>query len=63
MDLTNALQSQIALFAEHISSLSTDITHVIKSKVPEWIPSQSSFIQTLFGNILLGKLSDNYNEI
>lgn len=39
MDLTNALQSLMALFAEHISSLSIDITYVIKSKMPEWISS------------------------
>ena len=33
MDLTNALQSLMALFVEHISNLSADITSVIKSKV------------------------------
>ena len=36
MELTDALQSLMALFAEHISSLSADITDVIKSKVTEW---------------------------
>lgn len=51
MDLTNALQSLMALFVEHISSLAADITSVIKSKVSEWIASQASFIQALFGNI------------
>lgn len=51
MDLTNALQSLMALFVEHISNLSADITSVIKSKVSEWIGSQASFIQALFGNI------------
>ena len=51
MDLTNALQSLMALFVEHISSLSADITSVIKCKVSEWIASQASFIQVLFGNI------------
>ena len=51
MDLTNALQSLMALFVEHISSLSADITSVIKCKVSEWIGSQASFIQALFGNI------------
>ena len=35
MELTDALQSLMALFAEHISSLSADITDVIKSKVTE----------------------------
>ncbi len=51
MDLTNALRSLMALFVEHISTLSADITSVIKSKVTEWISSQASFIQVLFGNI------------
>ena len=51
MDLTNALQSLMALFIEHISSLSADITSVLKSKVTEWIASQATFIQALFGNI------------
>ena len=40
MDLTNALQSLMALFVEHISTLSADITSVLKSKVTEWIASQ-----------------------
>ena len=51
MDLTNALQSLMALFVEHISNLSADITSVIKYKVSEWIGSQAPFIQALFGNI------------
>ena len=53
MDLTNALQSLMALFVEHISNLSADITSVIKCKVREWIGSQATFIQALFGNICL----------
>ena len=51
MDLTDALQSLMALFVEHISNLSADITSVIKCKVSEWIGSQAPFIQALFGNI------------
>ena len=51
MELTNALQSLMALFVEHISNLSADITSVIKCKVSEWITSQASFVQALFGNI------------
>ena len=51
MDLTNALQSLMALFVEHISTLSAGITTMIKSKVTEWMLSQASFIQALFGNI------------
>lgn len=46
-----ALQSLMALFVEHISTLSSDITSVLKSKVTEWIASQTAFIQALFGNI------------
>lgn len=51
MDLTNALQSLMALFVEHISILSADFTSCIKSKVTDWMISQASFIQALFGNI------------
>ena len=51
MDLTNALQSLMALFVEHISTLSANITSVIKSKVTEWMLSQTAFIMTLFGNV------------
>ena len=51
MDLTNALQSLMALFVEHMSTLSADITSVLKSKVTEWIASQARFIQALLGNI------------
>ena len=47
MDLTNALQSLMALFVEHMSTLSADITSVLKSKVTEWIASQARFIQAL----------------
>lgn len=43
--------SLMALFVEHISTLSADITSFIKSKVTEWMLSQASFIQALFGNI------------
>ena len=51
MDLSSALQSLMALFVEHISSLSANITSLLKSKVNEWMVSQASFIQALFGNI------------
>lgn len=40
-----------ALFLEHISTLSGNITSFIKSKVAEWMLSQASFIQALLGNI------------
>ena len=51
MDLTNALQSLMALFVEHALTLSADITSIIKCKVSEWITSQATFIQALFQNI------------
>ena len=51
MDLTNALQSLMALFVEHMSALSADITVRVKSKVTEWMSSQAAFIQALFENI------------
>jgi len=41
----------MALFVEHISTLSADITSVLKSKVTEWIASQAGFIQALLGSI------------
>ena len=41
----------MALFVEHISTLSADITSVRKSKVTEWIASQAGFIQALLGSI------------
>ena len=51
MDLTNALQSLMALFVEHIGAFPADITSYIKSKVAEWMMSQALFIQALFKNI------------
>src|SRR5699024_6795748 len=39
MDLTNALQSLMALFVEHISTFSADITSYIKSRVTDWMMS------------------------
>ena len=51
MDLTNALQNLMALFVEQISTPSADITDCIKSKVTDWVNSQATFIQALFGNI------------
>lgn len=41
----------MALFVEHVSALSADITSFIKSKVTEWMVYQASLIQDLFTNI------------
>ena len=51
MDLTSALQSLMALFVEHILTLSADITSIIKCKISEWIASQAVFIRALFRDI------------
>lgn len=51
MDLTNALTSLMALFAEQLTNLPAEITKIIKSKVDEWMKSQVLFIQALFGNL------------
>ena len=39
--MDNVLQSLMALFVEHLSTLSADITACIKSKVIEWMNFQS----------------------
>ena len=49
IDFNNALTSLMALFAEQLAGLPTDITKVIQCKVTEWIESQASFIKALFG--------------
>ena len=51
MDLTQALQSLMALFVVQINNFAADITNIIKSKVSEWMHSQALFIQALFNNI------------
>lgn len=51
MNLTNALTSLMALFAEQLTNLPAEITKILKSKVDEWIKSQALFIQALFGNL------------
>lgn len=44
MNLTDALQNLMALFVEHISTLSADITACVKSKMTEWTNSQAEFL-------------------
>ena len=51
MDLTNTLQSLMALIVEHISTIPGNITPFIKSKITECRLSQALFIQALFRNI------------
>jgi len=51
MDLTTSLTSLMALFVEQLSNLSVGITAVIKCKVNDWMQSQATYIQALFGNL------------
>ena len=51
MDLTNALQELMSLFTDIVVIASTDITELLKSKVDNWMKSQPSFIQALFGDL------------
>ena len=50
----------MALFVEHILTLSADITSIIKCKVSEWIASQAAFIQALFRDISWESLIKNF---
>lgn len=47
MDLASTLQSLMALFVEHVLTLSADITSIIKCKVSEWIASKATFIHNV----------------
>jgi len=51
MDLTNALQGLLSLFADIASIVSVDITEMLKSKLDEWMKSQPLFIQALFRDL------------
>lgn len=52
MDLTNALTSLMALFAEQLTNLPEEITKILKCKVDEWVESQALFIHALFRNLI-----------
>ena len=47
MELVEALRSLMALFIEIINDWGTENTEIIKSKVSDWIASQSSYIRDL----------------
>ena len=51
MDLTSALQSLMALFVDIITTCSAKITELIKNQVSNWIASQATFIQAMFGDL------------
>lgn len=51
MDLTNALQSLMALFVNLATTLSAQITETIKIQVCNWMASQARFIQAIFSDL------------
>ncbi len=51
MDLTNALQSLMALFVDIVKTFSAQITEMIKNQVSNWMASQAAFIQAMFSNL------------
>ncbi len=51
MDLTNALQSLMALFVNIATTFSTQITEMIKTQVCNWMASQARFIQAMFSDL------------
>lgn len=51
MDLTNALQSLMALFVNITQTFSATITDMIKNQVCNWIASQARFIQAMFSDL------------
>lgn len=51
MDITNALQSLMTLFVDIVKSFSVKITEMIKKQVNNWIASQATFIQAMFGDL------------
>ena len=51
MDLTNALQSLMALFVNLATTLSAQITEMIKIQVCNWMASQAGFIQAIFSDL------------
>ena len=51
MELSEALRSLMSLFMETINVYGTEDTETIKSKVTNWIASQSRYIKGLFQNL------------
>lgn len=48
MDLTNALQSLMALFVDIVQTFEAKIIEMVKSQVTNWMTSQAEFIQEMF---------------
>lgn len=51
MDLTNALQSLMALFVKITTSFSAQIIEMVKSQVDNWMASQARFVQSIFSDL------------
>lgn len=51
MDLTNALQSLMALFVYIATEFSAQIIEMIKNQVNNWMASQARFIQAMFSDL------------
>lgn len=51
MDLTNALQSLMALFVNITQTFSSATTDMIKNQVRNWMASQARFIQAMFSDL------------
>lgn len=51
MDITNALQSLMTLFVDIVKTFSAQITEMIKNQVTNWIASQATFVQAMFGDL------------
>ena len=51
VELSDALRSLMSLFMETINGYGTEDTETIKSKVTNWIDSQSRYIKGLFPNL------------
>ena len=48
MDLTDALQSLMALFVDIVQTFEAKIIEMVKSQVTNWMTSQAGFIQEMF---------------
>lgn len=51
IDLTNALQSLMALFVNIAKTFSVQITEMIKNQVTNWMASQARFIRVMFSGL------------
>ena len=50
------------MFINITANIMTEITSMIKSKVPEWMSTQALFIQSLFGELCWENWRNNIEE-